>query len=142
MPRLRPTRRAAALAFAVLGLAGLSAASASQLAVDGGTIQSGVGLVVDCQPAGTPIRVELSSAFTSGAYRTTGVRFSGVDEACDGLRFRMQLISTTGTVIDIDPSTSATDVGGSVGLAGGVFTVPVPSTPTTSIGTVALVVTD
>lgn len=141
MSRLRLSRRVAALAIALLALAGLSLASAAQLSVDGGTLQAGVGQVVDCQPEGQPIPVSFTSAFTSGAYRTTAVRFANLAPACDGLTYRVQLISTTGTLIDTHASASLTDATGTVTLVSGAFSVTVPSTPTATIGKVALVLT-
>lgn len=142
MTSLRPSRRVAALAIALLAVAGLSSASASQLAVDGGTLQSGVGLLVDCQPAGTPIGVSFTSAFSSGAYRTTAITFDSVDPSCNGLAYRVQLIDTNGSILDTHTSASATDAAGTVSLVSGAFSVTVPSTATASIGKVALVLTD
>ena len=138
MSRLRPTRRIAALMLALVAIAGLSAASASQLSVNGGTLQSGVGLVVDCQPAGQPVVVRFTSAFSGSTFSTTAVTVSAVNTACQGLAYRLQVVSTTGDPIDIN-SGSATDVSGTVALTGNAFSVTIPSTPTASIGSVALV---
>ena len=138
MSRPRVSRRAAALALALLALAGLSAASASQLAVDGGTLQAGVGAVTDCQPSGQVIAVSFTSAFSAGAYQADAVRFANVAAACQGATYRVQLLGPTGTVIDMSAG-SETDVTGTVNLSSGAFTVTIPSTPSASIGRVALV---
>lgn len=140
MSRLRPSRRFAALALAVLALAGLSAASASQLAVDGGTLQAGVGTLADCQPAGQPIVVSLTSAFSSGQYRAGAVRFSNVAAACNGLTYRTQLLNGSSAPIDLNGAAAGTDLSGTVALSGGAFSVTIPSTPTTGIGQVVLVI--
>ncbi len=142
MSRLRPTRRMAALVLALVAIAGLSAASASQLSVNGGTLQSGVGLVVDCQPTGTPVKVSFASAFSTstGTYSASNATVSSVDPACGGLAYRFQILSTTGAVIDL-ASGAATDVSGTVPSGGGSFTTTDFSTvvPAAAIGSVALV---
>ncbi len=142
MSRLRPTRRIAALAVAVVALAGLSLASASQLSLNGGTLQAGVGAVVDCQPAGSPIKVSLTSAYSGSGYVTTAVRMSGVNAACQGLTYRVQLVDGAGASIDLNgTSTAGTDLTGSVNLVSSAFSVTIPSTPTATIARVALVIT-
>jgi len=139
MFRLRPTRRIAALVLALVAIAGLSAASASQLGVNGGTLQSGVGLVVDCQPAGTPVTIRFTTSFVTAAFSTSGVTVSSINAACGGLAYRLQVLSTTGAVIDIGSGT-ATDVGGTVPAGGGSFTSPFTlPIPTANIGSIALV---
>lgn len=138
MSRLRPSRRVAALALAVLALAGLSAASASQLSVDGGTLQAGAGPLVDCQPGGQVIAVSLTSGFSSGQYRSTAVRFGNVAATCNGLAYRTQLLDTSGTPIDLNGAAAGTDLSGTVSLSGGAFTVTIPSTPAATIGQVVL----
>lgn len=140
MTRPRPSRRFAALALGVLALAGLSAASASQLSVDGGTVQAGVGTLTDCQPAGQPIVVSLTSAFSGGQYRTTAVRFSDVAAACQGLTYRTQLLDGSGSPIDLNGASAGTDLSGTVALTGGTFTVTIPATPSAGIGEAVLVI--
>jgi hypothetical protein len=140
MSRLRPSRRVAALALAVLALAGLSAASASQLAVNGGTLQAGAGSLVDCQPSGQVIAVSLTSAFSSGQYRSTAVRFANVAAACNGLSYRTQLLDAGGSPIDLNGAAAGTDLSGTVTLSGGAFTVAIPSTPAATIAQVVLAV--
>ena len=138
MNRPRLSRRAAALALALLAVAGLSAASASQLGVDGGTLQAGVGAVTTCQPSGQVIAVSFASTFVAGAYQSDIVRFANVAAACQGATYRVQLLSPSGAVIDMSAGTE-TDVTGPVSLTGGAFTVAFPRTPAASIGRVALV---
>ncbi len=135
MPRLRVSRRIAALAIAAFALAGLSLASASQLSLDGGTLQAGVAEVGDCQGA-APIAVGFATTFSGGAYRATAVTFSDVDASCDGLNYQVQLVDTGGNPIGSGHN-------GSIALAGGEFTVTLPSSvPAASIRTVALAITD
>ena len=140
MSRLSPSRRVLALACAVVAVAGLSTASAAQLGVNGGTLQSGVGAVTDCQPAGKAITIRPTSTFSSGAYRTAALTVSGVDAACQGLKYRVQVLSSTGAAIDMNGSAAGTDVGGTVSLVNGAFSVAFTSTPTAGIARVALVI--
>lgn len=134
-------RYAAAAAIAVVGLAGLSLASASQLSVDGRTLQAGTAVVGDCQPAQTPVSVSFTSTFSGGAYTTTAVRVGNVDAACNGLTYRLQLVNAAGAQLDSNPASGGSlDMTATVALTGGAFTVVVPPTPTASIARVALVI--
>lgn len=138
-PRSRPTRRTSALALGAVALAGLSLASASQLAVDGGALQAGATVVAGCQPAGQPVAVSFTSTFSAGAYRTSAVVFSGLDAGCDGATYRVQLVGAGGAPIDMNGAGPGADLGGLVSLSGGAFSVSIASVPTASISSVALV---
>ncbi|MDO8106645.1 hypothetical protein Q6348_05475 [Isoptericola sp. b441] len=142
--RLRPSRRVVALALAALAVAGMQAGSASQLSVDGGTIQAGAGQVVDCQPPSRTIAVSLDSTFSGDTYRTSAVRLDDVSPACVGLDYRLQLLDTTGTPLDANGPAAGTDPAGRIGT--GQVVVPVSDAadqpiPTAAIGSVALVIT-
>lgn len=132
-------RYAAAAALTVVGLAGLSLASASQLSLNGRSLQSGTAVVGDCQPPSQPVSVRFTSAFSSGAYRSTAVTVGNVDAACGGLGYRLQLIDAAGAPIDSNAG-APLDATGIVTLTGGAFSVTIPSTPTASIARVALVI--
>ena len=54
-------RKSAAIALAVIGVAGLSLASASTLDLAGGTLQAGTTALNDCQPTGTDVVAEMSA---------------------------------------------------------------------------------
>ena len=96
----------------MVALAGLSLASASQLAVDGGALQAGSAVVAGCQPAGQPVTVSFTSAFSAGAYRSSAVVVSGLDAACDGATYRVQLVGTGGAPIDMNGAAAGTDLSG------------------------------
>lgn len=143
MSRTR-SRRAAAVALGLLAVAGISTAAATQLTLNGRTLQSGVAALADCQPATQTVSVTLASAFSApaGAYATTGVTFGNLAAACNGLAYRVQLLDPSGAILDTNGAgTAGTDLTGTVALAGGAFSVTVASTPTASIGSVALVLT-
>lgn len=129
----RPSRRAAAIAMALVGVAGLGAASAAQLSVTSGSLGAGTAVVASCQPAAQAIAVRLTSSFSGGAYRTTQVVLSGVSTACNGLSFRLRLSDAAGNPV-------GTEAVGVVTLTSGSFTVPVTATPAASIAGVALVI--
>ena len=130
---------AAAAALAVVGLAGLSLASASQLSLNGQTLQAGTAVVGECQPAAQPVTVRFTSAFSSGAYRSSAVTVGNVAPGCAGLGYRLQMIDAAGAPIDSNTG-APLDATGIVTLTGGAFTVNLPTTPTASIARVALVI--
>lgn len=132
MPRQRAGRRAAALVLAAVAVAGLGTASASQLTVGSRTLQAGSAVVGGCQPAAQAVTASFTSAFSSGAYRTTSVRVANVAAACVGRTYRLQLVDATGAPLGADRT-------GTVAFSGGALVVTVPSTPTASIASVALV---
>ncbi len=136
MSRLRPTRRVAALALALVGVAGLSLASASQLSINGTTLQAGSTVVSSCQPASAPVVVTFTTSYSSTApagFRATGVTFSGFDAACGGLALKARLLDTTGAAL-------GAELVGTVPSAGGSLTLSVSSTAAESIRSVSAVV--
>ena len=88
-------RKSAAVALAVLGVAGLSLASASTLDLTGGTLQAGVTDLTNCQTA--PIAVGFGQpALSGGVYKVSTVTLSSVDAACKGKNVRVTLLNATG----------------------------------------------
>ncbi len=131
MTRLRPTRRVLALAVAVVAVAGtLARRRPPSSSVNGRTLQAGVG-AVSRLPAGQPgDQGQLHEhVLHLGAYRTTAVTFSNVDVACHGLKYRLQVLDTSGAPIDVNGSTAGTDLGGTVTLASDALTVSSPPPP-------------
>src|SRR5665647_3554723 len=70
-------RKSAAIALAVIGVAGLSLAAAATLSVNSATVQAGVSVFTDCQPAATPITVGYTTAYSASTYKVTDVTLSG-----------------------------------------------------------------
>jgi len=89
-------RKSAAIALAVIGVAGLSLAAAATLSVNSATVQAGVSVFTDCQPAATPITVGYTTAYSASTYKVTDVTLSGVDAACAGKAVRVTLTGTAG----------------------------------------------
>jgi hypothetical protein len=92
-------RKVVAVALGVLGVSGLSLASASTLNVNAGSnIQAGVDTVAACQGT-TPVAATFGvPTLTSGAYKTTGVTLSGIVTACAGKSLKVAFLDSTGTV--------------------------------------------
>lgn len=95
-------RKAGALGLAVVGLVGLSAASAAQLNISSSTIGAGSTTVPACQTSG-PIRASFDTTWTGtpAAYRTTAVTLTGIDYACDGGTVKVTLPSATPAVAEL-----------------------------------------
>lgn len=99
MPASRRTRRAAAAALAMLGLAGLGLAAAAQLEIAPTTLQAGSDVVATCQPEGQPIRVEPLVQLSGSGYSLTHLRVSGLADDCEGLEIKARLLRVDGTTI-------------------------------------------
>lgn len=129
-------RKTAAIALAVIGIAGLSLASASQLDLTGGTLQAGTTDLTDCQPAGTPVVAEMSAgAFVAGTgYEASNVSLTGIDAACSGKQIEAVLLDGSGAALT--SSVSATIGGTSASV-----TVPA-GTSAESVGGIAVVISD
>lgn len=105
-------RKSAAIALAVVGVAGLSLASAAQLNVNSASLGAGTDVVASCDTDG--INVAFANAFDTGGYTATAVTLSGVAGACDNNAVRV-------TVADVDGE-SLGEVTGSI-TPGGTTTI-------------------
>lgn len=74
--------KSVAVALAVVGVAGLSLASAAQLQVTSDTLQAGAVEVEGCDEDGV-VDVAYTSGWDSGAFRTTGIQVTEIDDACN-----------------------------------------------------------
>ena len=130
-------RKSLAIGLAVVGVAGLSLASASQLGLNWtpSVFQAGsVSVTSDCQISGHLITGAFSAP-TFAAGKTTpwtvgSAVFSGVDSACNGKTFEVAYTTaaggTTWSQLAVTPSTvTATDA---TTPANNKITVPIPST--------------
>ena len=101
-------RKSAAVALAILGVAGLSLASASQLNLTSTTVQAGSVVVADCQPTSTPIAVTYTTSFTSPDYKVATVKLAGIDAACNGKALEVKVLDSTGAALATMTSASVT----------------------------------
>lgn len=128
-------RRLAAAALALVGVSGLTLASAAQLSVGGAGLGAGTSVVSSCQPAANPIGVQFVTAYRTGGHTATHVRVTGVHAACGGKNARVQLVSTTGAPL-------GAELVGAVPPGGGSWTIDIPDVAAASLGGVSGVVHD
>lgn len=112
-------RRFAAVVLGVVGIAGLSIASAAQLTIGSSTLGVGATIVSTCQGPGT-ITTSFPTAWnttvTPAAYRVTAVTLSGVNATCVGKAYRIQMLNGSGVAV-------GTEIVSTVpALVGGAFT--------------------
>ncbi|CAN5230837.1 hypothetical protein BH11ACT1_BH11ACT1_16070 [soil metagenome] len=134
-------RKSIAIALAVLGVAGLSLASAAQLNLTGtASVQSGMlALNADCQS--TPITVSFSAPVRTGAtYSSASVILTGIDTTagkCLGKSYKLALLDGATT-----PGLIGTEFTGIIAAGDSTMTKTIPTvagvSQDTNIKTVAL----
>lgn len=115
--KTRTTRKTAALALAVVGVAGLSIASAAQLNLGTGSLGAGTTVVASCQ-AGTPIDVDFESSFADAEYKATSLNLSSIETACQGLDYKVTLTDSAGSVLGSEATGTVSGTSISVPLTG------------------------
>jgi hypothetical protein len=99
----KKSRKGLAVALAVLGVAGLSLASASQLTLTGSPqLQAGVKDVAGCQSSSIAVAFTTPTIATgSTEYKSAGLTLTAFDAACTtaGAKFKVALLDSTGTVV-------------------------------------------
>lgn len=94
-------RKTAAAALVVVGIAGLSIASAAQLNLSStASLGAGQTVVESCQPAGDPIEVTFENEFETDSYKTTKIELSEVAVACQGLNFKVVVDDTVASEVE------------------------------------------
>ena len=78
----KKSRKGLALGLAVLGVAGLSLASAATLTLNSATLGSGVKVVASCDTDGIDVSYGTSFLATIPGYRVTTVTLKNVDASC------------------------------------------------------------
>ena len=133
-------RKSAAIALAVVGVAGLSLASAAQLTVNNSSLGAGVGVVASCDTTGITVGYGTVYNATTGAYDTNALNLSGVNANCNNLKYSVQLTSgaAPGTALG-SPITGTLTVTGT--LDTGTATIAVsPAVAAASVTGVAIVI--
>ena len=95
-------RRFAAVVLGVVGIAGLGIASAAQITVGSSTLGVGATIVSTCQGSGTittSFPTAWNTAISPNAYRVTAVTLSGVNGACVGKAYRIQMLNGSGVAV-------------------------------------------
>lgn len=114
-------RRFVAVVLGVVGVAGLSIASAAQLNLSSSPVGAGTTIVATCQSTGT-ITVSFPTAWNAtapAAYRVTSVTLSNVNASCANRPYRIQLLDASGVALGTELTGNLTP------LTGGVFTTPI-----------------
>ena len=90
----KKSRKGLAIGLAILGVAGLSLASASALNLTGTPqLQAGVKDVAGCQTS--PIAVSFAApTLVGGAYTSTAVTLTSIDSLCAGSTYKVALLGT------------------------------------------------
>lgn len=115
------SRKALAVALGIMGVAGLSLASASQLTVNTSAANVAVGQGTFAAACDTAVSVDYTYSIANNVY--TDVEISDIAAACDGLTLQYTLKNTAAT-----PAT----------IASGTIAVGATGTETFSIGTTPL----
>jgi hypothetical protein len=118
-------RKSIAIALAVLGVAGLSLASAAQLNLTGGaSVQSGVTPVInqDCQTK--DINVKFSDpvrAAGSSVYSSASVIVSGIETSCGGHKYKLVALDGNNAPVVVEASSTlpTTPIDLTINLAAG-----------------------
>lgn len=120
------SRKALAVALGIMGIAGLSMASASQLTVNPTTANVAVG--TNTFAAACDTAVDVSYTYSIGTGKYTNLVIGGIDAACSGKSLTYTLKDNAGTPVTI--------VTGTVTVA--TTTAPSTATVTVPIGTTNL----
>lgn len=135
-------RKSAAVALAVVGVAGLSLASAAQLSISNSSLGAGNSIVTSCQPDGTPITVGFTPTFKAGtsapesSYTTSVVNLKGIAGTCANQKVNLTVVDKDGKVLATAaeltlPATPAATTA-----------VAIPATSTAAIGGVSVVISN
>ena len=138
-------RESIAIALAVLGVAGLSLASAAQLNLTGtASVQSGVvtTLNADCQAA--PITVTFSAPVVTTAapkiYASANVNLAGIEAPCLGKNYKLALLDSSGLFIKTAGGTNAEVTGKLDASNSAPLTIAIPVGTDNDIKNVALTI--
>lgn len=111
------SRKSLAIALAIVGVAGLSTASAAQLTVNSGELVAGVDSITDCDADG--VTVSYSPTYTASVpgYTVNAVTIGDLDGSC------------TGTVrVTVTDAANAALANGSIAYAAGSVTISLSAT--------------
>jgi hypothetical protein len=93
-------RKSAAIALAVVGVAGLSLASAATLSINANSLGAGTDLVASCDTDGVDVGFGTAwDAVGNDGYDATAVDVTSIDAACNGQDIAVTL-TAAGVVVD------------------------------------------
>lgn len=109
------TRKGLAIGLAVIGIAGLSLASAAQLNLTGagGTLQAGSHAIVnaDCQTADIPVKFA-APTMVAGVYKASQIDLTDIDSLCSGKSYKLSVLTSANVVLGSEKSGTVTTVVG------------------------------
>ncbi|RYV51244.1 hypothetical protein [Pengzhenrongella frigida] len=101
--KLSTTRKGLAIGLAVVGIAGLSLASAAQLNLTGpttGTLQAGVATIVNADCQTSPISVTFAAPVRTGkVYKSESIDITGIDAACSGKNYKLSVLNGSDVLV-------------------------------------------
>ena len=126
------TRKGLAFGLAVVGVGGLSVASAAQLNLTGpaaGTLQAGSVAIVnsDCQSAAIPVSFATPTR-VGAAYRSAQIDLTGIAAACSGKSYKLAVLDAANAPVVAE-------------VSGTVSTVVAPATSALAVNISALTTT-
>jgi len=126
----KKTRKGIAVGLAVLGVAGLSLASASQLNLTGvDAVQTGaVTVSAACQTSTIAVSFAAPTQ-TSGAYASSKVTFTKIDQACAGKKYKVAFTTVLSGTTAYTETTEAT-LPATIAAGGVAYDVTLPTLPT------------
>ena len=129
----RNPRKTAAIALGIVGVAGLSLASAAQLNLSSGSLGAGTTVIATCQDE-EPIAVNFESSFVPGAdaeYKASSLKLSSIAPACNGQTYKVTLSDADGAVIGEEATGT---------VAGTSLSVPLGNVSAEDVANVAVVI--
>ena len=81
-------RKSAAIALAIVGVAGLSLASAAQLTINSSSLGAGTSVVASCDPTGITVGFGTGLNTTSHTYDTNSLALTTVNVACNNPKYK------------------------------------------------------
>jgi hypothetical protein len=127
----KKSRKGLAVALAVLGVAGLSLASASQLTF--GTapqLQAGVQDIAGCQTSTITVAFT-TPALAGGEYKSTNATLTSFDATCAGSTYKVALLKSDGSLAQTESTGT---------VAAGVLTVPLSGATPATVSRVAVTI--
>ena len=117
-------RKSAAIALAIIGVAGLSLASAAQLDITSSQLAAGTVAVTGCD---TAVTVGYTTALSGTVYRASEINLTNLNAACNSKVYGIQLLQGTTTKTALGD-----EIVGTLTVAGlldnGTATVAIPTT--------------
>lgn len=123
-------RKSAAIALAVVGVAGLSLAAAAQLNVNAGSLGADNSVVTACQASAITVAFA-PGAPVAGVYGATQVTLGGIAASCNNHSYRVQATGAAGVAL-------GTEAVGSTGL-GATLVVPLAGVDAADVEGVSVV---